>query len=98
MINPSINCNKLFREQVEKFLGVSFQENVMETIIYCLGKKNKCIIALIMFYGGNGLEPKKVYRVLSCVIYSLIDNYVCIDYLSYQPKTLSFIKSKPTFE
>ena len=36
--------------------------------------------------------------MLSCVVYSLIDNYVCIDYLACQSKTLSFISSKPTFE
>ena len=39
-----------------------------------------------------------MYRVLSCVVYSLIDNYVCIDYLSCQLKTLSSISSKPKFE
>ena len=36
--------------------------------------------------------------MLSCVDYSLIDNYVCIKYLLCQSKTLSFISSKPTFE
>ena len=39
-----------------------------------------------------------MYWVLSCVVYSLIDNYVCIDYISCQSKTLSRISSKPTFE
>ena len=29
--------------------------------------------------------------VLSCVIYYVIDNYVCIDYLCFHSKTLSFI-------
>ena len=32
-------------------------------------------------FENNGLKPKKIDRVLSCVIYSLIDNYVYIDYL-----------------
>ena len=32
------------------------------------------------------------------VVYNLIDNYVCIGYLLFQSKTLSFISSKPTFE
>ena len=48
-------------------------------------------MSLIMFYETNGLKPKKVYIVLSCVLYSFIDNYVCIDYLLYQPKTLGRI-------
>ena len=43
-------------------------------------------------------ECKKVYRVLSCVFYYLIENYVSIDYLSCQLKKLSPISSKPTFE
>ena len=38
-----------------------------------------------------------VYRVLSCVVYYLIDNYVFIDYLSFQLKTLSSISYKPKF-
>ena len=42
--------------------------------------------------------PKKVHRVISCVVYSLIYNYVCIEYMSCQSKTLSFISYKPTFE
>ena len=32
MINPSLNCNRVFREQVEKCLSVSFHKNKMETI------------------------------------------------------------------
>ena len=48
---------------------------------------------LRMFYEKNGLKPKKVYRVLSCVVYSIVENYVCIDYLLCQSKTLSSISS-----
>ena len=29
MINPSLNCNKVFREKVEKLLSVSFNEKTM---------------------------------------------------------------------
>ena len=59
MINPSPNCNKVFREQVEKLVSVSFHENTMEAIKDCLRKKNTCVKALIMFYENNGLKPKK---------------------------------------
>ena len=58
----------------------------MKTIRDCLKKKNTCVMALTMFYENNGIKPKKVYKVLSCVIYSLINNYVFIDYLLCQPK------------
>ena len=70
----------------------------MEIIKDCVRKKNTCVMALIMFYDNNGLKPKQVYRVLSCVVYYPIYNYVCIDYLFCQSKTLSSISSQPTFE
>ena len=98
MINPSLKCNKVFREKIGKFLCVLFCEKTTETIKYCLRKKNTCVMALIMFEEDNGIKPKKVYIVLSFVVYSLIDNYVCIDYISCQSKTLSSISSKPIFE
>ena len=59
--------------------------------------KNTCIIAIIIFCDNKGIKPKQFYGVLSCVIYSLIKNYVCIDYLSFQSKTLSSISSNGIF-
>ena len=41
---------------------------------------------------------KKLQRVLSCVVYTLIDNYVSIAYISCQSKTLSEISINPTFK
>ena len=56
----------------------------METIRVFPKKKNTCVIALIMFYENNEVKQKKVYRVLRCVLYYLIDNYFCIEYLLCQ--------------
>ena len=42
-------------------------------------------------------NPIKFYRVLSCVIYYGIDNYVCVDYLCCYSKTLSVIFSDKIF-
>ena len=69
----------------------------METIRNFLENNNTCVMALIMIYENNR-GKKKVYRVLSCVVYSFIDNYVFIGYISCKSKTLSSISSKPTFE
>ena len=55
-------------------------------------------MALILIYGNNEKDTKTVYRVLSCVVYTLIDNYVCIDYLSCQPKQICEISSNPSFK
>ena len=40
----------------------------------------------------------KVIRVLNCVVYYGVDNYVCIDYLGCQSKKLSVICSDKLFE
>ena len=44
-----------------------------------------------MFHDTRVKNPNKYLRLLSCVIYTIIDNYVCIDYLACQPKQLSEI-------
>ena len=54
VIKPSLNCNKVFREQVKKCLSVSFHKNKMETIKDCPRKNNTCVMALIIFYDNNG--------------------------------------------
>ena len=81
MINPSLHVNKVFIEQVEKLLRATFHENEMDNIRYFMRKKGTWVIAIIMLYDSKSKTTAKVYRVLSCLIYSLINNYVCIDYL-----------------
>ena len=81
MVNSSLHVNKLFIEQVEIILNATFHERTMVPIIYVMKKKNTYIIALIIFYENKVTKQKKVYRVLNCVIYSLMDNYILIDYL-----------------
>ena len=49
-----------------------------------LEKKNTSVLSLIMFYETRVDNTKKTYRVLSCVIYILIKNYVYIDYITFQ--------------
>ena len=70
----------------------------MKNIIGVMRKKDTCIIALIMFYESKTKPPIKLYRVLSCVLYYIIDNYVCIDYLCCQSKTINSIPSDKIFE
>ena len=56
-------------------------------------KKDACVIALVTFYETKTKNPTKVYRVLICVFYYVIVNYVCIDYLCCNTKKLSIISS-----
>ena len=90
-MEPAIN--KVFREQVEGRQRATFHENTMENIRDVMKKKDTCVIPLIMFYESKGKNPIKVYRMLSCVLYSLINHYDCIDYLCCKSKTLSSIYS-----
>ena len=45
-------------------------------------KNNTGVLALLIFYVTRAEEI--AYRVLSCVIYNIIKNYVYIDYLARQ--------------
>ena len=53
MIKPSLHFNKVFREQVEKYLSTTLNEKTMENIKGCLKNKNTCVIELIIFYENN---------------------------------------------
>ena len=88
MINPSLHIKRVFREKVQKFLGCYFSIKTTKKIRYCLLKKNKSVMELIINNENNGKDTIKMYRVLICVVYTLIDNYVCIDYLSCQSEIL----------
>ena len=56
------------------------------------------VIAPIFVYNNKGKPQTKGHRVLSCVIYFLKDNYVCIDYISCQSKTFIIIYSNKIFK
>ena len=81
IINPSLHINKMFKIQGEKCLGYSFYIEKMQSIKNCLMNKNTSLMAFLMIYGTVGMSIKNLLRVLICVVYTLIDNYVCIEYL-----------------
>ena len=45
-----------------------------------------------MFSEKRGENPKKYFRVFSCVIYKIISKYVCTDYLGYEKTKLSDLR------
>ena len=69
----------------------TFVEITQPFIEATLPKKNTSVLALIMFYDTRADNPRKAFRVLSCVIYNIMKNYFCIDYLDFRPKQLSEI-------
>ena len=88
MINSSLHINRIFREKIQTFLGCSFSTKTMKTIRDFLLKNSTYDMELIMIYDNSGKVIRKVNRVLIYVVYIIIDNYVRIDYLSCQSKTL----------
>ena len=92
IINPTLHVNKVFRYQVENFLKETFHQSNMTAMKNVMRKKDTCVIALVMFY-DTFKNPRKVYRVLSCLLYSFMENYFCIDYICCHSKTSSIISS-----
>ena len=83
MIKPSLNFNNAFITQVGKCLGVYFSIRTMKTIKNCLMNNNTCVMALIMIYEKMD-KYQKMHGVLICIVYTIIGNCVCIEYLSCQ--------------
>ena len=51
------------------------------------------MLALVIFYESGKTNPREIFRVLSCVIYTIIDKYVCIDYLGTKKLKISDLKT-----
>ena len=62
----------------------TFGEITQPLVKATLAKKNTSVLALIIFYETRANNPKKIYGVLSCVIYTILKHYFCIDYLACQ--------------
>ena len=52
-------------------------------IIATFTKKTTGLLSLLMFYETRN-NPKKAFKVLSCVIHKIFSNHVCIYYLAFQ--------------
>ena len=81
MFNPTLHKNKVFKEQVKACLGNKFGADTNKHINNILLRRNTRVIALVVHYEHGYLKSRKLFKVLSCVIYTIIDRYVCIDYL-----------------
>ena len=50
------------------------------------------MLTLVVFNELGNINPRKMFKVLSCVIYTIIDRYVCIDYLGTEKKKISELR------
>ena len=81
MLNPILENNKAFKDQVKACLSNTFGADTNKHINKILMNRDTRVLALVVFYEHGTFNPRKTIRVLSCVIYTIIDRYVCIDYL-----------------
>ena len=91
MINPNLRVNKSFREQVVKCMNNTFGALTQPFIKRISSKNNTSVLQLIIFHETRWLKPNKAFRVLSCAIYTILINYLCIEYLDCKSKQLSQI-------
>ena len=80
MLNPNTH-KKVFNDQVKACLSNTFGADTNKHINKILMKRNTRVLALVVYYDLGNLNPRKMFKVLSCVIYAIIDRYACIDYL-----------------
>ena len=92
MMNPNLHKKKAFREQVKVCLKNTFVTYTTAHISKILLKSNTIVLALVMFYENRGKYTKKFFRVLSCVIYTIISKYFCIDYVGSEKSKLSDLR------
>ena len=74
MINPTLHVNKYFKKQVEKCMNNTFGSLTQPFILKIMTKNNTSVLALLIFY-ETIKKSEKYFRALSCVIYTIIDNF-----------------------
>ena len=69
-----MNINKSCREQVDKCMNITFGPITQPFIRDTLEKHKTIVLALLLFYYTRK-NPKKPFKVLSFVIYTMINDY-----------------------
>ena len=92
MLNPHLNKYKAFKDQVKSCLSSTFGADTNKHINKTLMKRDTRVLSLVVFYELGNINPGKMFKVLSCVIYTIIDRYVCIDYLGTEIKKISELR------
>ena len=72
MFNTTLYTNTVFKEQVKACLKNTFGTDTNKHIHKTLQKKTR-VLELVVFYDLGNINPMKMFKVLSCVIYTIID-------------------------
>ena len=78
MLNPVLNIKKAFKEKSEINMEKYFSGTTMTPVRKVLKKRNTRVISLLMF---NENIKNMIFKVLSPIVYCIMENYVCVDYL-----------------
>ena len=89
MLNLHLNINKSFKDQVKTCLSNTFCADTNKHINKTLMNQYTRVLAFVVFYEHGTFNPRKMFKVLSCVIYTIIDRYVCIYYLGSETNKIS---------
>ena len=81
MMNPYLSIYNDTKNQVKICMKNKFCTMTQQNISKILSKTNTRVLALVMFCQTRQENAKKMFKVLSCVIHNIINNYVCFDYL-----------------
>ena len=76
----------------------TFGKDSKSNINTILQRKNTRVLALVVFYELGSTNPRKMFKVLSCVIYTIIYRYVFIDYLGTEKKKIIELRLGCTFK
>ena len=91
-MNPNLSMKKYFKDQVKVCMKTTSSTETMTHISKILLKPDTRVLALVMFFRIIYICAKKMFRVFSCVIYTIIRNCVCTDYLGSEKAKLSDLR------
>ena len=74
-----------------KYINDTFGALTQPFIRNTMKNKNTCALELVILYETGHKNATETFRVLSCLIYTIIENYVFIDYIYCLSKKLSEI-------
>ena len=84
--NPTLYKHKVFKDQVKSCLGNTFGTDTNKHINDILLRPNTRVITLIVNYEHGSFSTRFFFKVLSCVVYTIIYKYMCIEYLCTEKK------------
>ena len=73
MFNINLHTNKVFREQLKACLNNALGADTNKHINKTLIKRNTRVLVLVVHYEHGTINPREMFKVLSCVIYTIID-------------------------